>query len=341
MGFRFFKRINIAPGISMNFSKSGPSFSFGPRGMKYTVGPKGTRSTFGIPGTGLYYTTTNSHKQKKGGKSTPSIPPQSPKPNNSSFFKNLFLSKPEKLLNQGLIAFANNNSEVALNYFRQGSDLADCTFMAGYVTLGRKDYPLAEQFLKECYVTHNQLGQTISKLEGDFELLLDITEYIEAPIEVNLRGLGLVLAEVYQHQDKFDDALKPLEDIWNNNPSDKVICLSLTDLISLSEHSTPQHLKDILDITKDIENDEPIDTNILYLRAYTLYRLGLVDAAIKQLSSITRKTKNRPKTLIQDIRYLRGQMYEDSGENGKARKDYEFIYADDPGYEDVATRLGI
>lgn len=70
MGFRFYKRVNILPGVSMNFSKSGPSFSFGPRGMKYTVGPKGTRTTFGIPGTGLYYTTTSSHKRKSGGTQT-------------------------------------------------------------------------------------------------------------------------------------------------------------------------------------------------------------------------------------------------------------------------------
>jgi hypothetical protein len=57
MAFRFFRRMKIAPGVSLNLSKSGASMSFGPRGAKVTVGPRGVRETVGIPGTGMYYTT--------------------------------------------------------------------------------------------------------------------------------------------------------------------------------------------------------------------------------------------------------------------------------------------
>jgi hypothetical protein len=53
MPLRFFRRIRIAPGVSVNLSKSGASFSVGPRGAKVTVGPKGIRRTVGIPGTGV------------------------------------------------------------------------------------------------------------------------------------------------------------------------------------------------------------------------------------------------------------------------------------------------
>jgi hypothetical protein len=56
---RFFRRIRIAPGVSVNLSKSGPSVSVGPKGAKVTVGTKGVRKTVGLPGTGLYYTTTS------------------------------------------------------------------------------------------------------------------------------------------------------------------------------------------------------------------------------------------------------------------------------------------
>ena len=38
MGFRFWRRIKIAPGVTLNLSKSGGSLSFGPRGAKFTVG---------------------------------------------------------------------------------------------------------------------------------------------------------------------------------------------------------------------------------------------------------------------------------------------------------------
>jgi Protein of unknown function (DUF4236) len=56
---RFFRRIRIAPGVSVNVSKSGASVSVGPRGAKVTVGRKGIRKTVGLPGTGVYYTTTS------------------------------------------------------------------------------------------------------------------------------------------------------------------------------------------------------------------------------------------------------------------------------------------
>jgi uncharacterized protein DUF4236 len=67
VGFRFFKRIRLARGVTMNLSKSGASVSLGPRGAKFTLGRRGARDTIGLPGTGMYYTTTSSwaHKPKK------------------------------------------------------------------------------------------------------------------------------------------------------------------------------------------------------------------------------------------------------------------------------------
>ena len=64
--FRFYRRLKIAPGITLNFSKSGVSTSLGPRGAKVTLGRHGIRQTIGIPGTGLHYTEyTPWHKKTK------------------------------------------------------------------------------------------------------------------------------------------------------------------------------------------------------------------------------------------------------------------------------------
>ena len=60
MGLRLFRRIKIAPGISLNLSKSGVSTSVGVRGAHVTIGPRGVRRTVGLPGTGVYYTSTSS-----------------------------------------------------------------------------------------------------------------------------------------------------------------------------------------------------------------------------------------------------------------------------------------
>jgi hypothetical protein len=57
MSWRFYRRKKILPGISINWSKRGPSISLGLHGAHFTVGPRGTRETVGIPGTGISYTT--------------------------------------------------------------------------------------------------------------------------------------------------------------------------------------------------------------------------------------------------------------------------------------------
>ena len=54
MAFRFFRRIKLAPRLTLNLSKSGVSASFGPRGAKVALGSKEVRKTLGLPGTGLY-----------------------------------------------------------------------------------------------------------------------------------------------------------------------------------------------------------------------------------------------------------------------------------------------
>ena len=56
MGLRFYRRVHLCPGLSVNLSRSGPSLSVGIRGAHVTVGPTGVTKTVGLPGTGIFYT---------------------------------------------------------------------------------------------------------------------------------------------------------------------------------------------------------------------------------------------------------------------------------------------
>jgi hypothetical protein len=57
MGWRFRRSVKIAPGVRLNFGKSGvTSWSVGGRGARVTFGKRGVTRTMGIPGTGLSYT---------------------------------------------------------------------------------------------------------------------------------------------------------------------------------------------------------------------------------------------------------------------------------------------
>ena len=54
MAWSYRKRIKIAPGVHLNFSKRGVSTSIGPKGAKISFGKNGTYLNTSIPGTGLY-----------------------------------------------------------------------------------------------------------------------------------------------------------------------------------------------------------------------------------------------------------------------------------------------
>src|SRR5438128_11579176 len=56
MPLRFFRRLRIAKGLTLNLSKRGASLSAGRRGAHLTFGRRGTRATTGVPGTGVSYT---------------------------------------------------------------------------------------------------------------------------------------------------------------------------------------------------------------------------------------------------------------------------------------------
>jgi hypothetical protein len=55
MTLRIWRRFHVAPGVTLNLSKTGVSTSFGPRGAHITVG-RTPRVTVGAPGSGVFLT---------------------------------------------------------------------------------------------------------------------------------------------------------------------------------------------------------------------------------------------------------------------------------------------
>jgi hypothetical protein len=56
MGFRFQRRINIAPGVRLNVSKPGVGVGLGRNGLRLGVDSRGRKYfSIGLPGTGLSY----------------------------------------------------------------------------------------------------------------------------------------------------------------------------------------------------------------------------------------------------------------------------------------------
>ena len=71
MGFKFRKRIKIAPGININLSKSGISTSIGKPEATINIGKKGVKATVGVPGSGFSYSQNLSKNSSQGQVSSP------------------------------------------------------------------------------------------------------------------------------------------------------------------------------------------------------------------------------------------------------------------------------
>lgn len=79
--FRIFRRVRIAPGLTVNVAKTGPSLSLGVRGAHVTVGRTGIRKTVGLPGSGCFLTSRRGwhsgvHTAPHFTSATPALPAQ-------------------------------------------------------------------------------------------------------------------------------------------------------------------------------------------------------------------------------------------------------------------------
>lgn len=74
MGWRYRRRLRLAPGLWLNLGKTGiTSVSAGVRGARLTWGRRGRRASVGLPGSGISYTSYEPHRRRPA--STPPAPP--------------------------------------------------------------------------------------------------------------------------------------------------------------------------------------------------------------------------------------------------------------------------
>ncbi len=285
MGFRFFRRMKIAPGLTVNLSKSGPSLSFGARGAKVTVGRRGVRRTVGIPGTGLFYTTTSGGSPRsrrgtgKGAARATGQPPVSPNDRLTlGFFRRLVTPKREEYFVDGMRALVGGKESAAMRHFEQANDLADASFMAGMLALKRGKFDAAEGHLKSAAVRRSTLGKFLAEYGVEAAATLTITDEVSAAVNADISGVLLALAEVHQHQQRWRDAATCLKRLRSRNPGDILVTLSLAELL-VEDVGDKQACKQVVALTAEVNNDSAVHAAVLLYKAKTLNALGLHSAA--------------------------------------------------------------
>lgn len=338
MPFRFWRRIRLAPGVTLNLSKSMASLSIGPQGAKYTISPRGNRATAGLTGTGLFYTV---HDRKRAGRGGAAPAPEVAAQDRLTlgFFQRLFTPADEKRFVDGLRAVNEGDQDTALTALEEARDLPDAAWMAGLIRLRREEFDAAKAHFSHALGRRADLGALFEKYEIAAQASLPITEDIFAHILPRERGTRLALLEIAQIEGRHDDAMAHVERLMDLDPTDPVVLLSFVEL-ALDTPDDRSLIDRVVRATVHVENETPVDTAILLYRGKALAALGMPDAAIDVYTLANRRRKDRPEGLMHQIRYERAVLYEQAGRRAQARREFERLYAADPSFEDVRARLG-
>jgi tetratricopeptide (TPR) repeat protein len=362
MGFRLFKRIGILPGVTLNLSKSGVSLSAGPRGAKVTVGTSGARATVGVPGTGLSYTHKFGTGPGRRPKRDPSDPPAEPATRTRlelSAWDRLRLPNDEIAFCDGLLAYVSGDRAQAAGLLGPLTGLADAQFLAGVL---RADTDPAEALAAlDRAVAHSDaetgLGALFVKYEADVTARIAITPSITATIAPERTGALLLAVEMAQRLGQWSAAVERAREALAaaelseslRGERTNFARLSLADVLLEQPAPTVDDLREVIRLAEGCRLASVAETALLACQAEALQRLGKPDAALTVWNAVFGYVNRRFKLaggealtdLVCEVRFHRATLYRESGQAGRARADFEAVFAMNPAYPGVRAALGL
>lgn len=340
MGFRFGKSIRLGKFIRLNISKSGLGVSAGVKGLRVGVGPRGARMTTSIPGTGVSYSTQlggGPARARRGGgvrtgkaDSPPPLPmPQIPSPG--------FLApQHEKDFVQGVIAYQAGRVDEALQHFlAAGQKDAGGGLYAAVLLASRPGGDAQAVAWLESIVRADLDFPTplMEKYPHEGAFKVSITPSVVATVPLDGLGAALLLAELYQKQNRLQEAIGVLEEV-EEIAGEPAVTLSLCEL-----YAHGGVWDGVLERAAGcvVSDDVTLETAILHGRA--LQEKGVHEAAAAVLTDALRSKKNRSPQLLNEARYWRAVSYELIGRRSQANREFQRLYAQAPDFRDVAQRV--
>jgi hypothetical protein len=340
MGFRFFRRKTLFPGVTLNMSKSGPSISFGPRGFKHTIGGRGRRTTVGLPGTGLHYTVEHNKNNKNVDAErdgTPTQPELEPKleyvvdPNTAA-------ERLDRDFLRAVVAFQSKQESQALNVLNGIFEAADARWLAGMIELRSRNWMLAADHLEFALEKETKLGELCERNSISMEIAYAITTEVQAHLGPDPRSTRLALAEAYQGGKKLIDALGILKEMNQYLPEDFVVALSLAEITFEIEGSRKMEMLCLVDILDATKVPEGLAWSYHFARARALERSGALSEAIVSYTRAM-SDENIPEDMFKLAWYEKALSFEETGDRTRCRQELSGLYATDKSFADVENRL--
>jgi tetratricopeptide (TPR) repeat protein len=218
---------------------------------------------------------------------------------------------------------------------------ADARWTAGILRLKREDLEAAHEHLHSALQAEEALGTLYAKYEVKATVALPVTEEVTAYIDPRPRGIRLALAELHQLREQPALAREHLRLILADTPDDVVVKAALAELLLEAEPVPPADADRVVQLSAGLENATPVHAALLLYKGRALRALGMDEAAVKTFTQAYRRKKDRPDELLRQVRYDRALAYAAIGRRSRSRRELEAIYAEAPGFEDVAVRLGV
>lgn len=338
MGFRFYRSIRLGKGIRLNLSKTGFGISAGVPGARVSLHSSGrTVKTVGIPGTGVYYR-KDSRIRSGAARSKPRSRP-TPPPIVVPRHPGLFASRSERGFYRGLLAYTEGDHASALKALQEasagGTPEPSIELFSALSLIALDRVPEAEPLLRRVIASDTALPDELSrKYAASGVLQVQVTPSVQVNLALDRGGAALMLAEVLQHMGRDSEAIELLETLGSVT-GDRVVALSLADL-----YEEQQDWRSLVRVTEGSgDNDGDLGLQLLVLRMRGLRETGDPRAA-RALSKEGLRFRKRDAALLLGVRFERALALTALGKGSLARKDLERIYEEDPGFADVATRLG-
>jgi len=170
--------------------------------------------------------------------------------------------------------------------------------------------------------------------ELDFHLQTRIVPGIETVLPFDSAGAAMLLAELYQRAGRIDEAADLVEGLAGAGMAGPLARVALAEL-----YASSGRWEDTTRVTDGVTNTDDLSALTLSYRGAALGALGQFDEALVALREALR-SRVRSAPVLHSARYHRGRVYEEMGQPGRAKQDYEAIYAQNPDFGDVKARLG-
>ncbi len=350
MSLRFRRSVRIAPGVKLNFTKTGLGLTAGTRGAHYSVNTSGaiTRSV-GIPGTGLYYQDRHSGARPGTARSRPAARRTATVPTAPAVSPEALVPKPgllasgtERAYHRGVLAYFAGDRAETLAAFEEvlahDPSVTSAHVFAGVAASNLEDSRRAAAHLEAVIASATGLPD---KLQAQYlpdsifsiGLAVRITESITGRVPISELAAALMLVEVYQEQGRLEEAIGVVHQVHEALPS-PLVRLSLCDLLLAD-----RDYAGVVETAAGVTNESDVELEIVHIRAAAQVALDQRTGALDSFKAALARTAGRDPGLLLAVRYDRALALERFGQHAKSRADLERIYAVDPGYEDVAARL--